>query len=126
MTKNGKCLLERLVVYCDDGFFWDTSAIHGKDKPAKTTGALNPLLKKLQELQPSEVVFSYNTQVSFGGEFATQTRTLLMDYELQGKAHAVKQADVFALKHGQIVSSSDAVFINKAEGVVDLAGEISE
>ena len=86
-----------------------------------TTTSLSELLR---ELQPSKVIFSYDAQVSFSGELAAQTRRLLTEYGLSGEAHVVKQADVFALKHGEIVSSSDAVLIDKAVRVVDPAGEI--
>jgi len=118
-------LEDKLVVSCDDGFVRDISAIHGRHKPTRTTTrALQLLLELLQELQPSEVLFSYDAQVSFSGELAAQTRRLFTEYGLHGEAHVVKQADVFALKHGEIVSSSDAVLIDKAARVVDLAGEI--
>jgi len=118
-------LEDKLVVSCDDGFVRDISAIHGRHKPTRTTTrALQLLLELLRELQPSEVLFSYDAQVSFSGELAAQTRRLFTEYGLRGEAHVVKQADVFALKHGEIVSSSDAVLIDKAARVVDLAGEI--
>lgn len=117
----------RLLLICDDGFVRDVSAIHGRHKPTEiTTQALNLLLRLLRELKPSKIIFSYDAQVSFSGELAAQTRKMLLEYGLHGEAHAVKQADLFTLRHGEIISSSDTVLINKAERVVDLAGEIAK
>jgi len=116
----------RLVILCDDGFVRDISAVHGRHKPTDTTTqALRALLGLLLELKPRYTVFSYDAQVSFSGELAAQTRKLLQEYGLAGEAHAVKQADLFTLQHGEVISSSDAVLIRKANKLVDLAGEIA-
>ncbi len=118
-------LEDRLTVVCDDGFLRDVSGVHGRHRPTEITErALKLILELLQKAKPSQVMFSYDAQVSFSGELAALTQALLREYGLHGEAHAVVQADVFALQHGEIVSSSDAVLIGKAKKVVDLVGEI--
>lgn len=119
MLKNKKLIL------CDDGFVRDISAVHGKHKPTETTEkALGILINSLKGFNPQEVVFFYDSQVSLSGETASLTRRMLKEGRLNGDAKAVKQADKGALKYGEIVSSSDAVIIEKSEKIVDLAGEL--
>lgn len=118
-------LSDKPLVLCDDHFIRDVSAVHGKHKPTgKTRNALRIILKFLNKFKPMKVCFSYDAQVSRSGELATLTRTLMEKVGLKGSARAVKQADVYALKSGDIITSSDAVIIEKAKKVVDLAGEI--
>jgi len=119
MLKNEKLIL------CDDSFVRDVSAVHGKHKPTDTTEkALGILINFLEEFKPQEVVFFYDSQVSLSGETASLTRRMLKEGRLNGDAKAVKKADTEALKYGEIVSSSDAVIIEKSEKIVDLAGEL--
>ena len=121
MLKNKKLIL------CDDGFVRDISAVHGKHKPTETTEkALGILINSLKGFNPQEVVFFYDSQVSLSGETASLTRRMLKEGRLNGDAKAVKQADKGALKYGEIVSSSDAVIIEKSEKIVDLAGELTK
>jgi hypothetical protein len=118
-------LSDKPLVLCDDYFIRDVSAVHGKHKPTrKTRNALNIILKFLNKCKPMNVCFSYDAQVSRSGELAALTRTLMGKVEVKGSARAVKQADIYAVKSGDIIASSDAVIIEKAKKVVDLAGEI--
>ena len=119
MLKNKK------LIHCDDGFVRDVSAVHGKHKPTETTEkALGILIDFLKGVDPQEVIFFYDSQVSLSGEMASLTRRMLKESRLIGDAKAVKQADKETLKYGEIVSSSDAVIIEKSEKLVDLAGEL--
>lgn len=119
-------LSDKQLVLCDDGFVRDVSAVHGKHRPTKrTVNALTIILSPLSKHKPAEALFFYDSQVSKSGELAALTRTLIKKSELNGDAQAVKQADVATLKLSIIVASSDAVIIEKATKVVDLAGEIA-
>lgn len=118
-------LSDKPIVLCDDHFIRDVSAVHGKHKPTrKTRNALNIILKFLNKCKPMKVCFSYDAQISRSGELAALTRTLMGKVGVKGSARAVKQADIYTLKSGDIIASSDAVIIEKAKKVVDLAGEI--
>lgn len=115
---------ERLIL-CDDDFVRDVSAVHGKHKPTETTEkALGIFINFLKGFNPHEVIFFYDSQVSLSGEMASLTRRMLNESRLNGDAKAVKRADMEALNYGEVVSSSDAVIIEKSEKIVDLAGEL--
>lgn len=118
-------LTDKPLILCDDGFIRDISAVHGKHKPTSITkNALKMIISLLKEFHPFQVGFFYDSQVSLSGELASLTRNMLQDNDVSGKAEAVKKADVSTLKYGEIVSSSDAVIIKKADMLVDLAGEL--
>ena len=120
-------LMDKLLIICDDGFVRDVSAVHGSHKPTGVTeDALKTILSFLREYRPLRVGFFYDSQVSHSGELASVTRHLLKDHAISGKTEAVKKADTSALKYGEIVASSDAVLIEKAKKLVDLAGELAK
>jgi len=113
------------LIQCDDEFFRDITGVHGKHKPTGTTEkALGILIDFLKGFNPKEVVFFYDAQVSQSGEMASLTRRMLKESRLNGDARAVRQADKEALNYGEIVSSSDAVLIEKSERLIDSAGEL--
>mgnify|MGYP002396405328 FL=1 len=113
------------LIQCDDEFFRDITGVHGKHKPTETTEkALGILVDFLKGFNPQEVVFFYDAQVSLSGEMASLTRRMLKESRLNGDARAVRQADKEALNYGEIVSSSDAVLIEKSEKLIDSAGEL--
>jgi hypothetical protein len=117
-------LLEKNLIFCDDGFVRDLSAIHGKYEQTELT---KRTLKKIVDLTasyaPKEVIFFYDAQASMSGKLASLTRIMIKEAELNGDAKAVKQADLEVLKFGEVVASSDAVLIDKAEKVIDFAEE---
>jgi len=118
-------LKDKKLILCDDGFVRDVSAVHGRHRPTETTErALSMLISFLRKLNPRNVAFFYDSQVSLSGELASETRRLLKECGLRGEARAVKRADTEALRHGEVVSSSDAVLIDKSERIVDLAGDL--
>jgi len=117
-------LEDKPIIFCDDGFIRDLSAVHGKHKPTKTTvKALKLLAEGLVRVGVREIKFFFDSQVSYSGELASLTRETLRGFGLVGDAVAVKQADNQVLGFGEIVASSDAVIIGKARKVFDLAGE---
>jgi len=112
------------IILCDDGFIRDLSAIHGKYKFTSTTiQALKLLAKTLLKSKIKQVKFFFDSQVSRSGELASLTRKILVEAGLDGDALAVKKADSEVLGWSKIVASSDAVIIQKANKVFDLAGE---
>lgn len=118
-------LMDKPLILCDDGFVRDVSAVHGSHKPTGfTEDALKTILSFLRAHKPLRVGFFFDSQVSHSGELASMTRRLLEDHAISGKTEAVKKADTSALEYGEIVASSDAVLVEKAKRLVDLAGEL--
>jgi len=118
-------LSEKMLIICDDGFVRDVSGVYGKHKPTSLTkNALDLIVQLVQPHDPFQVGFFYDSQVSLSGEIASLTRSKLQDNSISGKAEAVKKSDISTLKYGDLVSSSDLVLIEKADLLVDLAGEI--
>jgi len=119
-------LMDKPLILCDDSFVRDISAVHGSHKPTVVTeDALRMTLSFLRAYKPLRVGFFFDSQVSHSGELASMTRNLLEDHGVNGKAEAVKKADTSALEYGEIVASSDAVLVEKAKKLVDLAGELA-
>lgn len=112
------------IILCDDGFIRDLSAVHSKHKPTQITlKALRLLAETLFKSGVKEVKFFFDSQVSHSGELASLTRRTFLKFGLIGGAFAVKQADNQVLGYGDVAASSDAVIIEKARKVFDLAGE---
>jgi len=119
-------LMRKPLILCDDGFIRDISGIHGKHKPTSyTEHALLLIMKLLADIRPSEARFFYDSQVSRSGELAALTRTLLTRFELEGNAKTAKQADNETLRFGGILSTSDAVLIDRGKDLFDLAAEVA-
>jgi hypothetical protein len=118
-------LSEKKLLLCDDGFVRDVSGVYGKHKPTSLTKtALDIIVQMVQAHSPFQVGFFYDSQVSLSGELASLTRSKLQNSSVSGKAEAVKNSDISTLRYGDVVSSSDRVLIEKADILVDLAGEI--
>lgn len=117
-------LLEKDLIFCDDEFVRDLSAIHGKYKQTNLTKCvLKKVVDMITPYTPKETIFFYDAQASMSGELASLTKTIVKEAGLNGDAKAVKQADLEVLKFGEVVASSDAVLIDKAEKVIDFAEE---
>ncbi len=114
------------LILCDDGFIRDVSGIYGKHRfTSFTEHALLLIMRLLTEIQPSETRFFYDSQVSRSGELAALTRTFLAQFNLEGNAETAKQADNETLRFGGILSSSDAVLIERGDMLFDLAAEVA-
>jgi len=115
----------KTVIECDDGFIRDVSAVFGRFKFSDITlKALNLIFNFLEKYPPAETVFFFDSQVSFSGELASKIRELLSQRKLKGTAKTVKKNDKAVLLQGGIVASSDSIIIEKANAVLDLAGQI--
>jgi hypothetical protein len=119
-------LANKLLIECDDHITRDVSAIFGKHKiTAITTQALNMILRKLKEHDPKEVHFAYDKQVSKSGELAHKTRMLMAELQLRGTATTALKADIATLRSAGVTISSDSFVVQKAERILDLAGELA-
>jgi hypothetical protein len=58
------------------------------------------------------------------GELTSLTKTIAKEAGLNRDAKTVNQADLKVLEFGEVVTSSDAVLIDKAEKVIDFAEEL--
>lgn len=120
-------LAGKLLIQCDDSTTRDISAVFGKHKITKRTfQALQMILQIFKENNPKEVRFYYDKQVSKSGQLASVTRRMLEEVGLKGTAATAQKSDMATLKSGGIIVSSDSVVVQKAENVLDLAGELAE
>jgi len=119
-------LRKKPLILCDDGFIRDISAIHGKHRLTPyTEEALSLIFRFLTEVQPSEIRFFYDAQVSRSGELAALTRDIFSRFGLEGSAETARLADNEALAFGDILATSDAVLINRGRRLFDLAAEVA-
>ncbi len=119
-------LRKKPLILCDDGFVRDISGIHGKHRLSSySEHALSLIMRLLTELQPSEVRFHYDQQVSRSGELAALTRSLLDRFTLDGNAETARQADNAALGFGTVLATSDTVLIERGKRLFDLAAEVA-
>jgi hypothetical protein len=115
----------KILIECDDGFVRDISAIHGKHRITEfTLKAIDLIIEKLKEINLKNVIFVLDSKVSKSGELASLIRKKLTESKIEGTAYTAKKADVFSLSFKSIIASSDAVIIEKAYKVLDLAGII--
>ncbi|RLE51942.1 MAG: DUF434 domain-containing protein [Candidatus Methanomethylicota archaeon] len=115
----------KLLIECDDGFIRDVSAVFGKYRLSELTWkALDLILSFLSRYKPKSVLFFLDSPISRSGELASQIRRRLPHFNLTGDAKAVKQSDVAVLSSGEVVASSDCIIIQRANYVLDLAGQI--
>jgi hypothetical protein len=118
-------LKNKPLILCDDGYVRDISAVHRKYKQTKiTVKTVKTVIETLKSNNIKEAVFLFDAQISKSGELASLTRKILKNLGLTGEALTVKKADKKTINQSNVVASSDAVIINKAEKIVDLAGEI--
>ncbi|MGP3667975.1 MAG: DUF434 domain-containing protein [Candidatus Bathyarchaeota archaeon] len=115
----------KLVIFCDDYFVRDVSAVHGKHRITPVTlEALKLIAKTLKNLKPEDAGLFFDSQVSYSGRLALLARKIFLDEGLKGEFLAVKQADNQVLNYGGIAVSSDTVIIDKAEKIFDLSEEV--
>lgn len=114
------------VVRCDDGFVRDLEAIFGKyNMTISTEKAVLEILKILKDMEPEEVTFLFDKQVSKSGELAGLTRHQLERIGLSGDARTVvgTDAEVWGF---EISASSDRVIIERSEEVLDIPSKFLE
>jgi hypothetical protein len=115
------------VILCDDGFVRDTTAIFGKYKTSDVTSkAIEEILNVLKKSKVSEVLFIFDSQVSYSGELCRVIREKIAKAGLKGDAITSNKADFEICMAEKIVCSSDRAIIKKAEKVVDLPYSIAK
>ncbi len=109
-----------------DGILRDVKGIFSKykfDKDSKT--AIDVILKKLKEYNPSSVLFIFDSQISRSGELAAFVREKLREHGLKGDATTSPHADRDIKKHNCITLSSDSIIIEAVDRIIDLPSKIS-
>lgn len=111
----------RGVILCDDGFVRDTSATFGKYRLSKVTlPAIEKIMRILKENLVGNVLFIFDSQVSFSGELCRLIREKLAEHGLSGGATTSKSVDYIITKSRGIVCTSDRAIIKKAAKVLDI------
>lgn len=109
------------IVECDDGFIRDVSATFGKYKIKKETfDALDKILSVLKKFNPGEVIFCFDSQVSYSGKLSQIVRNELKRRNIRGNAKTFKNVDYVLINESGIVCTSDRVIIDKVKKVLDI------
>ncbi|MCS7364398.1 MAG: DUF434 domain-containing protein [archaeon GB-1867-035] len=116
----------KVLVECDDGFIRDVSAVFGKYVISDYTfRAIELILDYVSTLNPQKTLFFFDSPVSRSGELASNVRSYLRRHGIDGDARAIKKSDIAVLTYGEVVATSDCVIIERADKVLDLAGQIA-
>jgi len=109
-----------------DGILRDVKGIFSKYRFRKESRiAIDKILKKLKDYEPSFVLFIFDSQISRSGELAAFVRERLREHKLKGKAETSPHADGDIKKLNWITLTSDSVIIEKVDRVVDLPAKVS-
>ncbi len=118
-------LMNKILVFSDDGFIRDISAISRGYRPSHfTTNALNIIFESLEHYPPSRMDWYLDAPLSKSGELAELIRYFLKRYKFEGAAQAVPVPERYLTKYSGLVATSDSVLIDVCEEVIDLAGEV--
>jgi len=118
-------LMNKILVFSDDGFIRDISAISRGYCPSHfTTNALNIIFESLEHSPPSRMDWYLDAPLSKSGELAELIRYFLKRYKFEGAAQAVPVPERYLTKYSGLVATSDSVLIDVCEEVIDLAGEV--
>ncbi|RLG58419.1 MAG: DUF434 domain-containing protein [Candidatus Hydrothermarchaeota archaeon] len=110
------------VFSCDDGLLRDTSATFGKYKITKLSiKAINEILTLLKEHNAKEIIFYFDSQVSFSGELCKIVMQEMEKLGIKGYAKTFKNVDYMLIQvKNAIVCTSDSVIIDKVDKVLDI------
>jgi hypothetical protein len=121
-----ECALRGIpVLAADDGFIRDIGQVSASFRPSPlTTQVLDRLSRYLAERAVGPVTFWYDAPMSRSGELAAMTRDIMQACHLSGEARAVAVPEKWLLEDSGVIGSSDTDLIDRAQQVVDVAGEI--
>jgi hypothetical protein len=121
-----ECALRGIpVTAADDGFIRDIGQVSRTFRPSSLTEQTLQLLGGYLAAQGiGPVTFWYDAPMSRSGELAAATRSMLAACRLAGEAQAVPVPEKLLLDFAGAIGSSDTYLIDRAELVVDVAGEI--
>ncbi len=110
------------IVLCDDGLLRDTSATFGKYKITdQSIKAINKILMLLKEHNAEEVIFYFDSQVSFSGELCKIVMQEMEKLGVKGYAKTFKNVDYMLIQvKNAIICTSDSVIIDKVDKVLDI------
>lgn len=120
-------LKKKEIFLCDDGFVRDVSATFGKYRITRgTPKAVDMILEKIKKMNPGNVTFIFDAQVSFSGELCKMFRDKMSEMGIKGTAKTRKNADYAIANSKGIICTSDRAIIKKVERVLDLAGNVTK
>ncbi len=113
------------LLMCDDGILRDLKAVFGKYHMKRTTEkSLKTMIKKFKLYKPNYVKFFYDSPVSWSGELARLTNSLLEKYEVDGTALTERNVDYEIVNQSKIVdgivATSDGAIVDRVEMIVDI------
>ena len=118
-------LMGEEIILCEDFFVRDlysyTRKIQIDDKLYESLEILIKIIKKFK-IFPTII---YDEPVSKSGIFSKFTRELIKKYKIIGNSFTLKTVDMYLVKSGAIIASSDSYIISKAKNVVDVGGYIA-
>lgn len=108
------------VVRCDDGVVRDLQAIFGKYKMTESTDeALIEIIHLLEKMDPEQIIFHFDKQVSKSGELAGFARRQIDKNDLKGDARTTVGTDAKVWEY-EVSASSDRVIIERSEKILDI------
>ncbi len=113
------------IIMCDDGILRDLKAVFGKYKTGSSTiTSLNYIINILNQQNPEQICFFYDSPVSKSGELANLTNSLIKTLEVNGVAQTNKNVDFELVKlskeYGGIIATSDGVVMDKVDKILDI------
>jgi hypothetical protein len=108
-----------------DGALRDLASVHGTYRAmAETSRAVHALGTWLAPLQPGEVVFFIDAQVSNSGRLAGMLRTMAAAHGWPWQARLVPNTDAILLQTSEIVATSDRQILDHAMRWYGLAAAV--
>lgn len=113
------------VMAADDGFIRDIGQVSRRFRSTSLTEkVLQDISCYLGSHLLGPVLFWYDEPMSHSGELAAATRRILQECRINGDAQAVPVPEKHLLEFRGVIGSSDTYLIDRAQQVVDVAGEI--
>jgi hypothetical protein len=109
------------LIICRDGFLRDIfSSLHVKRDLRINHDLLIPYFESILKLEPKNVHFYFDKQISFSNEHARLTNTLLQEFDLLGSCKTYKSVDWYLKKQTKdIVLSHDSTILSVAPHCFD-------
>lgn len=109
------------VIICRDGFLRDIfSSLHVKKDLRINPDLLNPFFESILKLEPKNVHFYFDKQISFSNDHAKLTNVLLHEFGLLGSCEIYKSVDWYLKKQTKdIVLTHDSTILSVAPHCFD-------
>lgn len=114
-------LQDKKLIRGMDGLMRDNSQVFSNYSfDQKTKEAVDEILSLFQKIDPSYVLFIFDSQISKSGELCSYVREKIKDYGLKGDARTAKNADKEIKDLNWVTVSSDRAIIDKVDEILDL------